>query len=383
MTLQGVKLLDSLLQSYSLAYTSPAANPFVREWREGGGGVVGYLCNVPKEMIYAAGMLPIRLLGNTDPLKDAYSHFPTVFCHFARSLMEVGIGGDYRDLDGIVSINMCDAGVHISNAMQTTFGHPFHFVNRPHDTGLPSAYDFFRQEINKFKLFLEKLAGRAITPESLAGAIRLYNENRALLKELYALRGEGDAPLLTGPAVSRLTYVSQVLPPDVNIRLLSGIIGSVRGSGSPQGGAGPRIHVSGSIMQDLTLYSLVEECGGMIVSDDLCSGLRLFRDTIPEGGDPMEAVTGYYLEKAPCPVMHTKGVEEQRLADIMHLTQRYRAAGVIFCLQKYCDPHQFDLPFLESSLRQAGIPVLTLEVDRAISPEQLRTRLQAFMEILG
>jgi len=376
--------LENHLQSYDISCTSPSLNPFVRKWREQNRGVLGYLCNVPKEIIYAAGLLPFRLLGDTKPLKEAYAHFPSVFCHYSRSLVDLGIQGDFQHLDGIISINMCDTIVHLANAMQTSLDVPcFYFINRPHDNGVPAAHAFFRQEINKFKQFLETHTGKSITDLSLARSIRAYNQNRSLLKELYALRGEGDTPLLPGIAVNTIAYVSQVMPPDDNIQLLSGIIDDVCKQSKPTASKRPRIHISGSMLQDLSLISLVEKCGGIVVSDDLCSGLRLFWEQVNENGDPLDSLTDYYLNKMPCPAMHSKGIEEQRLADIIRLVRHYRADGVVFCLQKYCDTHQFDLPYLESCLKKEGIPVLNLEVDGAINPEQLRTRLQAFIEILS
>lgn len=376
--------MEKLLKAYDLSFTSPGSNPYVREWRSQNRGVLGYLCNVPKELIYAAGLLPIRLLGNTNPLKEAYAHFPSVFCHYSRSLMELGLRGDYHQLDGIISINMCDTIVHLSNAMQTTIEAPcFYFINRPHDSGVPAALTFFRKEMDKFKQFLEQLTGNAITRGSLAHAISAYNQNRVLLKELYNLRREGAMPILSSMVVNKITYVSQVIPPEVNTRLLSGIIEACDVQGNTQGRPRPRIHVSGSMLQDLSLINIIEECGGTVVSDDLCSGLRLFWELIDENKDPMESLTGYYLNKISCPVMHTKGIEDRRLADICQMIEYFKADGVVFCLQKYCDPHQFDLPYLESCLKFKGIPVLNLEVERAVDPEQLRTRLQAFIEMLG
>lgn len=336
-----------------------------------------------KPAFYAGGMLPVRLLGNTEPIKEAYIHFPTVFCHYARSLMELGLRGDYRLLDGVVSVNMCDTVVHISNGMQTVLNLPnFYFVNRPHDAGIPSAYAFFRQELTKFKEFLEELSGQNITTESLLKAIRLYNQTRNLLQKLNELRGQRDIPLLSGAVVNNIIYVSQVLPPEVNLQLLTSLVEASATQQKPQREKGPRIHVSGSILQDLSFCRMIEECGGMVVSDDLCSGTRFFRNQVSEQGDPLEALTEYYLAQMTCPVMHSKGCEEQKFTDILQMVQENRADGVVFCLQKYCDMHQFESPYLESRLKKAGIPVLCLEVDQGISPEQTRIRLQAFFEML-
>jgi benzoyl-CoA reductase subunit C len=378
-----VKSLEKLLQQFDLAYSSPVRNPFIQKWREQGGGVFGYLCNVPKEIIFAAGLFPVRLLGTTDTLIEADVYFPAIFCHYARSLLEAGARGEHQLLLGAASINMCDTVVHASNALLSTFkGNSYYFINRPHDSGAKGAYTFFLTELSKFREHLEGLTGCKITSEALHQSIQVYNQNRLMLKKIYDLRGKPEFPLLTGAAVTRIAYISQILPPEVNRQLLDRIIELTNEQAKPIVHQGPRIHVSGSILQDLSFFSLVEQCGGMVVSDDLCSGSRHFFELVPETGDPMEQLTNYYLNNVSCPVMHEKGIEERRLAEILAMVKEYRVDGVIFCIQKYCDSHQLDLPYLIECLQKAGIPVLALELDRLTASEQIRSRLSAFFEIL-
>ena len=53
-------------------------NPYVKEWKENGEYVIGYVCTyVPEEIIFAAGMLPYRVEArgcNTTELADVYFH---------------------------------------------------------------------------------------------------------------------------------------------------------------------------------------------------------------------------------------------------------------------------------------------------------------------
>ncbi|MCK5202536.1 MAG: 2-hydroxyacyl-CoA dehydratase, partial [Desulfobacterales bacterium] len=52
-------------------------------------------------------------------------------------------------------------------------------------------------------------------------------------------------------------------------------------------------------------------------------------------------------------------------------------------LLKFCDPHAFDFPYIKELLDRAGIPSMLLEIeDQQISAEQLRTRIEAFIELL-
>ena len=67
------------------------------------------------------------------------------------------------------------------------------------------------------------------------------------------------------------------------------------------------------------------------------------------------------------------------------LLEKLRAAhsdGVLFLLDKFCEPHAFEYALLHPALEQAGVPHLALETEAAQNIEGLRTRLQAFLEML-
>lgn len=87
---------------------------YAQEWKQKSGRkVVGWLCPyVPEEIIYAAGMLPVRILGSheTQDVTDAY--ISTIYCPFCRDALAQGLKGRYCYLDGIVHARSC---VHIRN----------------------------------------------------------------------------------------------------------------------------------------------------------------------------------------------------------------------------------------------------------------------------
>jgi len=377
-------MLESLVAEFSLKRANPAKNPWVARAREEKQKVIGCMCNVPLELLHASGILPVRLLGRAEKLKQARAYFPTVFCNYACSLLEVGLEDWYAALDGIVAVNMCDTLVHVANAMHGVFSFSFfHFLNRPHDASLESSFEFFRHELEKLKSSLEEFTGTTITDSNLKSSITLYNENRLLLQRIYTCRGQIESPLLTALETATIAYTSQVLPPNVNRDFLKQILKKTEKRGPVAYCTGPRLHLSGSTIEDFAIFDLIEESNATVVSDDLCSGQRFFMRLVDENLPPMEALTKYYLEELLCPVMHTPGIEDKRLADIQELVFRNNVDGVIFCLQKYCDPHQLDLPYLQQQLRSAGIPTLNLEIEGEIAKEQLRTRVEAFIEVIN
>ena len=55
---------------------------YARQWKERTGGkVIGYLCTyVPEEVIYAAGMLPVRIMPSHQPQDVTEPHIFSMFC---------------------------------------------------------------------------------------------------------------------------------------------------------------------------------------------------------------------------------------------------------------------------------------------------------------
>ena len=68
---------------------------------------------------------------------------------------------------------------------------------------------------------------------------------------------------------------------------------------------------------------------------------------------------------------------------VVDLAKDAQAQGVILLLAKFCDPEEFDAPFVKAACREADIPFLQIEVDQSTETyEQARTQLEAFAELL-
>jgi benzoyl-CoA reductase subunit C len=67
----------------------------------------------------------------------------------------------------------------------------------------------------------------------------------------------------------------------------------------------------------------------------------------------------------------------------MNLVKDFKVEAVIFVLQKFCDPHLFDYPFMEDRLKEFEIPTLLIETEHVNSPiGPLKTRIEAFFETI-
>src|SRR3972149_7655032 len=171
---------------------------YARAWKERTGGkVLGYFCTyLPEEIPYAAGVLPVRILGSHEPQDVTEAHIFGMFCPFCRDCLAQGLKGRYDYLDGIAIAQSC---LHIRQAFgswqqHVPVGHP-HYLPFPHGAQSAHATPYLAGEIAAFRRSIEAWTGREISDESLAGAIGGYNENRRLLREVYELRKASPPPL--------------------------------------------------------------------------------------------------------------------------------------------------------------------------------------------
>ncbi len=86
------------------------ANPheYAKDWKaRTGGKVVGYLCpNLPEEVAYAAGVLPVRLLSKHEP-DDTSDRHMYGNCYCARDILVQIEKGNYDYVDGAVYAEAC------------------------------------------------------------------------------------------------------------------------------------------------------------------------------------------------------------------------------------------------------------------------------------
>ncbi|MBI2530760.1 MAG: 2-hydroxyacyl-CoA dehydratase [Deltaproteobacteria bacterium] len=124
---------------------------------------------------------------------------------------------------------------------------------------------------------------------------------------------------------------------------------------------------------------MVRKCGATLASEDLGTGSRYFWDEVDEVGDPVEAIVERYWNKI---TESYKTPMERRWLHLLNQIERSRAAGVIFVIEKYSDEDQYDYPVWRDRLRSRGIPSLLLDSELVLESEQVRTRVQTFVEIV-
>jgi len=341
--------------------------------------VFGWFCTyTPIELIHAAGFLPVRIFGGMTTVEKAGNLVPNFVCPYMRTSLERAMRGEYKYLSGVIQGYTCDISCGMMNIWEENTGIKFfHTVPLPYNLN-EIARAFYRNTLNEL---IDKLAGVGgrVDSTTLSRSLDLYAEIRHNLLRLHELRLRN---IFVPPARDFYTIMEAgfSLPPEVYLKLLTNLAGALDGKKAIPVKGIP-VLVSGSIVEQMWIFDLLEAMGGRVVADDLCNGYRYCEPADGSGTDPMDRLIDRYMHRFPCP---SRSNIEDRVPRIKELVDRSGAKGVIFLFQKFCTPHLADYPALSEALRNDDIPVLSIEMDESGNIEgQLKTRFGAFFEMIG
>ncbi|MBI2853835.1 MAG: 2-hydroxyacyl-CoA dehydratase [Chloroflexi bacterium] len=353
-------------------------------------GVIGYFCcQVPLELFTALDLVPYRIQGNVhEPITLADSYLEMDTCPYTRSCFDLALKGDYDFLDGLVVSNSCKAIRRMCDVWISTRRPRFHhFLNVPLASEEMSL-ELFKRALEGFGRGMEQWTGCTLTETSLKEAVRLHNENRALLRELYTLR-EPDPPLISGTQVAKVVLSGLGLPVQESSNLVRKVVLEVREQQQHITRRHARILIFGNEMDDVPLIQLIEASGGNVVMDCMCLGSRTFWIDVNESGDPWESLSRRYLYSVHCPRNYVPGSPankdnlEASLGHIGEYVRRFRVNGVVMYVTRSCDIHRLSAPFVQKFLEGMGVPSVYVEHDYNMTTAgQLRTKLQAFLKTL-
>lgn len=354
---------------------------YAKAWKEKTGGkVIGYFCTyVPEELLYAADILPVRILGSHEPQDVTEPHIFGMFCPFCRDCLAQGLKGRYDYLDGIMISHSC---LHIRQAYTSWEKHiPVDFsyyLPMPNNVQSPHAAPYLANEIRDLKTALEKWIGREISDEDIKKGIEIMDENRTLIHQIYDLKREENPPI-SGEETMEVAITQQMIQKPEHSAAMSELITNLRTMNNRNDGT--RLMILGSENDDISFVNMVESCGATVVIDDHCVGTRYFWNKVNyEGGDPIDAIAKRYVERPACP--SKDWIERNRIAHLLNLAKDFNVKGAILIQQKFCDPHELDIPAIKKAFNENGIETLFLELDVTVPVGQFKIRVEAFLEML-
>ncbi len=372
----------NILETFNRVVTDPYT--YADTWkRDSGRRVMGYFCSyTPEEIIHAAGALPFRLFGTKENISLADAHLQTYCCSLVRGGLEDALQGKLSFLDGTVFPHTCDSIQRLSDIWRLNAGLSLHMdVVLPVKLNTESARTYMMDIIKKFRKDLEKGIGVSISDEDLLRSIRLYNNIRDLLGRVFSIKNR-HPDAIAGNDLYRIMKSSMIIDREKLVDDLQTLVDNLEKEATESADRGSkRVILAGGVCNHPDIYDLLEDSGGTVIWDELCTGTRYFEGRIREDGDPVEAIAGRYYDRIVCPAKHSTSTS--RGENLVRLVKEKNADGVIFLTLKFCDPHSFDYPYMKEFLDREEIPSMHLEVEEQLPPEgQLRTRFETFVGML-
>jgi benzoyl-CoA reductase subunit C len=333
----------------------------VRRWKAEAPGrkAVGHMpIYVPREIIHAAGMLPVGILGGGDRVEiirgDAY--FQSYICHIPRSTIELGVSGRLAALDGVIFPSICDVIRNLSGMWKILFPDLYvHYFDFPQGDDPEIARRYYVQELRTIRADLEALGGAPVGEDALRASLAVHNENRRLVRRLRDRRRESP---WKHPASEAYVAVraGNVLPVEDHNRLLAAYLEAAQASPRrPLDNC--RVVLTGSFCEQppLALIRTLERAGCDIVDDDFLLGSRWLTRDVSEAGDPLEALAEAFVHHGVRTASRYTGGEVKG-AWLVEAVRRSGAEGVIFGAASFCDPALLEEPMLKAALDRAGVP---------------------------
>lgn len=356
-------------------------NRYLEEAKSKGTKIIGYFCNVPEEIIMAAGMIPYRMRAvesTKTTLGDIW--YSTINCSFPRNCLDQILEGKFNFLDGLIVMNSCDHVRRLyDNCKYGDLWPGFLYMLAVPHVITPESLRQFKREINRFKLALEEHFGITITQEKIKEAISACNHTRRLLTSLYELRKK-DPPPIKGAEALAVILACSALPRKVANASLETLLSEINGRAVVSKGT-PRLMIAAGYLEEIDYMELLEK-DAVVVADSLCFGSRYLENLVDEDkDDPIEALAERYTSIA-CPRM----VEsyDERIEILTRDLKRYNVDGLIVDNLKFCLHWQIFRFMIEKEIEKGermSCPLLVLERElHCLAEGQIKTRVQAFIE---
>jgi benzoyl-CoA reductase subunit C len=358
----------------------------VEDWRKSHADtkLIGcYPVYTPVELIHAGGMLPIGVIGAGNRLEIAHadSRFQSFVCSIVKSTLELGLTGRLDFLSGLVFHSICDPARNLGSVFKRNFPNLMvEYIHFPQNMTSPHTVDYLAAEYRRLRTSYEQVAGRTIGDDDVRRSLAIYNEQRRLLRELYAIRAE--APQNVSAVESYIvTRLGTLLPPEDHIQMLKDTLASVRKRDErPKDRI--KVVLEGSFCEQppIELIDGLEAAGCYLLEDDFLTGWRFFVEDIPVEGDPVRNLAEAYLRRS----VYSGVKHDTRQPKAKHLIDRLKetgAAAALILSAKFCEPALFDYALYKRALEKEGIPHLFLEFEEKMWIfDKARSEVETFVE---
>jgi len=355
--------------------------PTVDRWRQAGGKVVGHFqVYFPEEIAHAGGLLPFKMRGATVVPVHSESRFGSYLCSIIKTSLELVLSGDI-ELELFVTHPICDAARNLAAVWGRNFPYPCQILYLPQNANSNHAATYLRGEYDRLRRTIEQVAGRSISDDDLRSSLAVFNENRALLRQLYDIKRETPWQVSAEDAYV-LVALGGVLPREEHNELLRAVLSMIRESPAKRQDR-IRVVFEGGFCEQPPL-DMIRAIGRScyVVDDDLLIGLRWILDDVPTDGDPLHNLAEAYLESSSySPVQHDLRKPKEKM--LLKRIEESGAEAAIITAAKMCEPGLEEQVTYTHALDEANFPYFVSEFEENMSSfEHLQVQLETFMENL-
>jgi hypothetical protein len=361
--------MNNLAQLVTATLADPLAA--ARAHAAAGGRVIGYYtCNVPPELLLAAGAFPLYLPHRVDgatPRADRYME--PLFDRALRSAFDAWLAGEFAFLDVVVLPRSQDSAQRA-----------YYYVEELIRTGQlsgprPLLFDLLkvpRPESARYTLAsARRLASElGVGHDRLLAAIGRVNGRRRLLARLAQRMATGtlpDAPSVTNVLAAGLyaewSEFDAALADWLDLP-------------SRSGRAAPRIALLGSAPPDERLQQAIASAGGATSAMHHPLGPDRHGPLIETGGDPLDAVSGSYHA-------HVHSVRDFGTPLAAALAGEERPDGAVLWLTEEDDALAWQVPAVVRRANGLGLPLLALVRQDWLADATTLAAVGAFVAALG
>ena len=356
--------------------------PTVRAWRASGGKAVGcFPVYTPHELVHSLGLLPVAMQGAGENLEIARADaaLGSFLCSISKSTLEMALSGRLAPFDGFVFPYICDVSRNLEGIFSRVLpDRATHMLHLPQNFTSSATLPFLVAEYRSLLVKLERIAGRPFAPDDLRRSIELFNEHRALVARLVALKRE------TPWACSLTEYyllqrLGGLLPREAYLPILRRALAELEARQRKPKDA-IRVLVVGPFCEQptLDLLQLIEDVGCYVVGDEL-QMLHRWTPRIEAGADPLESLAAAYV-RSPVDI-GVRATPTTKGEAILARVDAAQARGVLFLTAKFCEPALEDVVLYRRALDQRRLPYLHMEFEeKSTTFELARLQLETFVE---
>ena len=344
-------------------------------------GITGCFSNyIPEEIIAAAGLYPLRIIGFWNTSKSSGRPLFNPVCSFVRDIYLAATSGEFAFLKNVVFPNSCDSLKVLRQMWEYEIKEPKAYVLlHPINTD-DSSVQYFAHQLEDFAGAMKKESGVEFTDGELKKIIDKYNQTRRLLRQLYSKRKTDN--FLSGSDAVALMTAGLIMERNEYNSMLRQIINETPKNCRSDKNI-KRIMIMGPLMDNYALLEKIEQLGAIIVDDDISNGSRYCSRDVETTGDLYENLARRYLFADPSPTLNSDIKTDEQA--FQHRIDGLDLQGVIYINQKFCEPHVHNYLAKLEILKQKKINVLMLEIEHSglgVSERDL-LRIESFIEVAG